>query len=284
MRVLDNLSVGSRDTYQRRASIESMNHKWGKDCLEPSVSVLMPTRNSAKTLRQALDALVSCAVVKEILIADGGSTDQTLEIIRSYDEARVRLLSVKDSGLYDGVNHLIPYITGSHVVFMNSDDIANCEYICTAVRLLSGDQCDYVFGDIVYGSAARRPRFVAPPAVFTPSQLMPFPHVSLVMGAKLFRTIGLFDVQYKIAADLDFINRLMARSSRGTYLEMSAANCAADGLSSGNAQVRESWRIAVRHGRNPLKATVTALAVYAYRRCVLPLREALLANRSRNQS
>lgn len=242
---------------------------------EPVVSVLMPTRNSAQTLQRALDALVDCTSVKEVLIADGGSQDQTREIIRTYDSQRVRLLSEADEGLYDGVNKLIEHISGRFVVFMNSDDIANCEYICAAVRTLSDSGCDYVYGDIVYGEDCRRPRFDAPPKVFKACQLMPFPHVSLVMGAALFKTVGQFDVRYKIAADLDFINRLMALSSRGLYLPMAAATCAADGLSSGNKQVRESWQIAVRHGRNRLAAAATALAVYVYRACVLPMRRRL---------
>lgn len=258
-----------------------MKHSACETRSEPVVSVLMPTRNSAKTLRLALDALVGCSAIREILIADGGSQDQTLDIIRTYDSERVRLLSEMDTGLYDGVNRLVPFITGSYVLFMNSDDIANCEYICAAVQALSESKCDYVFGDIVYGADFRRPRFEAPPKVFKACQLMPFPHVSLVMGAALFNEVGYFDVRYKIAADLDFINRLMALSTRGLYLRMAAATCAADGLSSGNKQVRESWRIAVRHGRHPLAAAATALAVYVYRSCVIPLRRSLAPGEKR---
>jgi glycosyltransferase involved in cell wall biosynthesis len=260
-----------------------MNEQASSDRTDPVVSVLMPTRNSARTLRQALDALVACELVKEILIADGGSTDQTLEIIRAYDPERVRLLSEKDKGLYDGVNKLMPFIRGDYVVFMNSDDVASCTYIREAVRLLSESRGDYVFGDIVYGAELRRPRFEVPPAVFKACQLMPFPHVSLVMGTPLFKAIGDFDPRYKIAADLDFINRLMARSNRGVYLRMAAATCAADVLSSGNKQVRESWHVAVRHGRHPLKAAATALAVYVYRSCVLPLRRGLSAGEQPTQ-
>lgn len=250
---------------------------------EPLVSVLMPTRNSANTLQMSLDALVECSVIKEVLIADGGSKDQTLEIIRTYDSRRVRLLSERDMGLYDGVNRLISSITGRYVMFMNSDDIANCGYICEAVRLLSESRCDYVFGDIVYGNDIRRPRFKVPPSVFKARQLMPFPHVSLVMETLFFNKVGQFDTKYKIAADLDFINRVLVLSSRGHYLQMVAANCAADGLSSGNKQVRESWQIAVRHGRSPLRAAITALAVYVYRCLVTFIRTTLVTGKGRTR-
>ena len=238
-----------------------------------SVSVLMPTRNSSLTLIKALDALVSCDTIKEILIADGGSEDQTLKLISTYDSARVKVMSRGDNGLYDGVNKIIPHVTGQYVLFMNSDDVVNCEYVQAAVCLLADSDYDYVFGDIVYGGLLRQPRFTTPPKPFKPAQLMPFPHVSLMMGAELFKKIGTFDTGYRIAADLDFINRLISITSNGKYLPKIAAVCGPDGLSSGSKQVYESWQIAIRHGRHPIAATLTAAAVYAYRGLFLSARQ-----------
>lgn len=243
--------------------------------LEPVVSVLMPTRNSAKTIKKALDVLVECKLIKEILIADGGSEDETQEIIRTYNCELVKILSVMDGGLYDGVNKLIPFITGRYVIFMNSDDIANCEYIDAAIQELEKFKYDYIFGHIIYGTEIRLPRFLEPPILYKPRQLMPFPHVSLVMGVDLFKKVGLFNEKYRIAADLDFINRLMKLSNKGMYLKMVAAICAANGLSSGNKQVYESWLIAMRHGRSVLRSTAVAIAVYFFRNCLIPYRKFL---------
>lgn len=49
--------------------------------MRQTVSVLMPTLNSAKTVSAALDALVQCDEVKEVLVADGGSLDRTISIV-----------------------------------------------------------------------------------------------------------------------------------------------------------------------------------------------------------
>lgn len=238
----------------------------------PVVSVLVPTFNSGVTVKGALDALVACPAVKEVLIADGGSRDRTLEILRSYDGDRVKIISTSDKGLYDGANKLLAHITGRYVLFMNSDDIANAEYIEGAITLLTKGH-DFVFGDIIYGGKLRQPRFTKPPKFYKAIQLMPFPHVSLIMGADLFRAVGSFDLRYKIAADLDFVNRLLAMTSNGVYLSKPAASCEPNGLSSGNKQVYESCHIAVKHGRSPIVAGATALAVYFYRKTVIPVRK-----------
>ncbi len=235
-----------------------------------SISVVMPTRNSELTICKCLDALVLCKDVTEILIADGNSEDRTLALISEFDSAKVKVISSRDKGLYDGVNKLIPYITGQYVFFMNSDDIVNSDYVHSAVSVLGDRTYDYVFGDIVYDNFVRKPRFEAPPKTFRPFQLMPFPHVSLIMDADLFRKVGGFDLRYKIAADLDYINRLMSLTNRGKYLPIIAAVCSPNGLSSGNEHVYEAWQVAVRHGRNPIAASLTALAVYVYRCFFLP--------------
>lgn len=233
--------------------------------LQPKITVLMPTFNSAKTLRYSLDALLTSPYICEVLIADGGSTDQTITIVDDYRPGRVKLLSRKDAGLYDGTNKLIPYISGDFVQFMNSDDIARPHYVEVALQHLLAHTCDFVFGNIRYGEKTKRARYQNLARLRGICQRMPFPHVSLIMSAVLFRRIGYFDTRFRVAADLDFINRLLLVTKHGKYVDEIAADCADDGLTSQNTQVWESMDLAVKHGRNRWQAFAMAASIAIYR-------------------
>lgn len=197
---------------------------------------------------------------------------EQFQLFQSYRGRKVRLISTSDNGLYDGINKAISYISGKFVLFMNSDDVASCLYIRQAATVLVNSSCDYIYGNIEYGNIIRKPRFCSPSSAVGVFQRMPFPHVSLMMKVQIFKKVGLFDTQYRIASDLDFVNRLLAMSRNGKYLDLVAARCSLGGLSSGNKQVFESLRVAIKHGRNPLCALIVALGVYAFRRIVLPIR------------
>ena len=90
------------------------------------VSVITATWNSGKTLRTTLDSVLNQSYPDiEHIIVDGGSTDNTMEIIREYEpryNGRLRYISEPDKGLYDAMNKGIQMATGEVVGILNSDD------------------------------------------------------------------------------------------------------------------------------------------------------------------
>lgn len=58
----------------------------------------------------------------EYIIIDGGSTDDTLEIIKKYQNNITRWVSENDNGIYDGMNKGINMSTGDWIIFMNAGD------------------------------------------------------------------------------------------------------------------------------------------------------------------
>ena len=90
------------------------------------VSVITATWNSGKTLRTTLDSVLNQSYPDiEHIIVDGGSTDNTMEIIREYEpryNGRLRYISEPDKGLYDAMNKGIRMATGEVVGILNSDD------------------------------------------------------------------------------------------------------------------------------------------------------------------
>jgi hypothetical protein len=89
-----------------------------------SVSVLMPCRNAGRFLEEALDSALADPAVLELLIADGGSSDGSLERIeaRGREDRRLRLVSRADQGPADALNRALPHARGSVIGWLNADD------------------------------------------------------------------------------------------------------------------------------------------------------------------
>ena len=94
---------------------------------EPLVTVFMPVYNSEKYLKEALDSIINQTYKNlEILLVDDGSTDHSVNIIKSYSDRRIRLIE-------NGENKGIPYTrnvglmeaTGKYIAIMDSDDISH---------------------------------------------------------------------------------------------------------------------------------------------------------------
>ena len=93
---------------------------------EMKVSIAVPSLNYGRFLSACLD---SCAAQThgniEVLIADGGSSDQSIEIIERYcaQDSRFRFVSRTDHGQADAVNRALQQATGDIVCFLNADDL-----------------------------------------------------------------------------------------------------------------------------------------------------------------
>jgi glycosyltransferase involved in cell wall biosynthesis len=87
------------------------------------VSVVIPTRNRAAQLKRMLDTLLEDDYpFKEIIICDGASTDQTVELLRMYGD-RIRWISEPDNGEYDARNKGLKIASGEIIKYMSDDDI-----------------------------------------------------------------------------------------------------------------------------------------------------------------
>src|SRR5512143_3485712 len=95
------------------------------------LSIVTPTLNSIRTIRETLDSVArqDYPHVEHIVVA-GGSTDGTLELVKGYP--RLRWISEKDEGHYHAMNKGILTATGDAVGILNADD-CYCEGILAKV-------------------------------------------------------------------------------------------------------------------------------------------------------
>ena len=88
------------------------------------ITVLMPVYNGEKYLREAIDSVLSQTFSDfEFLIINDGSTDSTEEIIKSYTDPRIKLISQKNGGVSAALNTGLKNANGKYIARFDADDI-----------------------------------------------------------------------------------------------------------------------------------------------------------------
>lgn len=113
-----------------------------------SISVVMPSFNHAHFIRESIESVLSQDYPHiELLVMDGGSTDSTVEILKSYG-TRLMFISEKDHGQSDAINKGLKRVNGDIVCWLNSDDLFTPGAVSTVMRIfLEHPEVDFVYGN-----------------------------------------------------------------------------------------------------------------------------------------
>src|SRR5947209_6870013 len=88
------------------------------------VSIVMPSYNSEKTVKEsALSALAQSHENIELIVVDDGSTDRTLDVIRSIKDERVVVVQCRHSGVSAARNAGLAIARGQYIRYLDSDDL-----------------------------------------------------------------------------------------------------------------------------------------------------------------
>ena len=91
---------------------------------KPLISIITVVYNGAATLEQTILSVVNQSYTNiEYIIIDGGSTDETINIIKKYEQKISCWISEPDEGIYDAMNKAIKLAKGDWVYFLSCDDI-----------------------------------------------------------------------------------------------------------------------------------------------------------------
>ncbi|MDZ7662818.1 glycosyltransferase family 2 protein [Thiohalophilus sp.] len=182
-----------------------------------TVSIITVCFNSASTIRDTIESVRSQNYPDiEYIIIDGGSTDGTLEIVKEYDDSVSVLISEPDQGIYDAMNKGIRAASGDFVGLLNSDDILFSQETISELAdfLSSRPDIDAVFGDLVYvdrNNVNQVTRYYSSKN-FSPWQIrfgLIFPHPTLYVRPEVFRKLGLYKLNYRVAADFEMMARII---------------------------------------------------------------------------
>jgi glycosyltransferase involved in cell wall biosynthesis len=116
----------------------------------PLISIITITYNAQDYLERTLKSIRNQTNSDfEYILIDGGSTDKTMEIVKSNQELFSVIISEKDQGLYDAMNKGLNKATADYVWFMNAGDEIAEENAIEKLKILSKSQPDVVYSDTI---------------------------------------------------------------------------------------------------------------------------------------
>lgn len=210
------------------------------------ISIIVATYNSGKTLRRCIDSIIpQLGEDSELLIIDGNSKDDTMSIVKSYGDKIAYSVSEPDKGVYDAWNKGIKVAKGKWIAFVGSDDemLPNTFNLYRAFLSENGSSFDLICGKIYFvnfeGKVIRK---VGEPWDWhkLARRKLAFAHPGMLHNRELFNRIGKFDLQYRICADSDFLQRI-GPNSKGGFINDYLIRMSEGGLSDGYAALREGF-------------------------------------------
>ncbi len=180
------------------------------------VSIITVTYQSEKTLKDTLESVLKQTYSNyEHIIVDGKSKDATMQIVKQYEakyEGKLKYISEKDNGIYDAMNKGIQMATGDIIGILNSDDIYAKETVLeTIVNTFEQTNCDGTYANLIFMDAetmTKPQRIWKSPTGKLEDGWHPA-HPTLYLKREVYDQIGLFNLQYKIVADYDFMIRML---------------------------------------------------------------------------
>lgn len=202
----------------------------------PKISIVTVVKNGDQFIADTIQSVVKQNYLnKEYIIIDGGSTDGTLDIIRSVGEGITHWISEADFGIADAFNKGLALATGDYILFLNSDDaLANSGVLKAVAReVTNNDQPELVYGD--YNVLNRESGVVRyrGEVKFSPQKIrygQVLPHPCLFTRRSYFDKYGTFDRKFSIAMDYEWLLRGIAME-RVLHLPMIITNIRDGGIS-----------------------------------------------------
>lgn len=207
----------------------------------PFFSIIIPVFNAGTHLEALLLSILNQSFTDfEVLIMDAVSTDNTIEIAKSFHDDRFFLFSESDKGVYDAMNKGIDVSRGQWLYFIGADDTLRDRGILAKVQSLITDipTCKWVYGDVVLkGDGLVGCDGQLYDGEFSLSKLLEknICHQAIFYHKDLFQEIGKYNLGYPILADYDFNLKAFAKH-KPRYIKLEIANYYTGGLSNSSTK------------------------------------------------
>lgn len=204
------------------------------------LSIITINLNNSQGLLRTISSVVSQTYNGfEFIIIDGGSTDESLQIIKANSNKINFWISEKDNGIYNAMNKGILKAIGEYILFLNSGDCLANESILGRVFVNTNYDADILYGNL---RVFKNNIFVG--KATTPSQITlrtlyegTIHHQAAFIRKNLFAKFGPYNEEYKIRADWEFwIRTIIINNCSSFCLNMDISNYDGDGISSNSNQ------------------------------------------------
>ena len=229
-----------------------------KKATTPRITIITVTYNSEKTLADTLESVKQQDYTNfEHIIIDGLSTDNTINIIKSYPHV-TKWISEKDAGLYEAMNKGLQMATGDVIGILNSDDFYAHEKVLSKIaKCFIEKKSDTVYSDLQYVQPENKNKVVRywRSGSFKPSKFyygwMP-PHPTFFAKREVYKTAGMFNLSLKSSADYEMMLRILLKYNYSAgYVPEVLVKMRAGGMSNSclknrvraNNEDKEAWKL-----------------------------------------
>jgi len=192
---------------------------------KPLLSIITPSYNQGAFIEETILSVLHQDYSNiEYIVIDGGSTDNTIEVIKKYGE-KIKWMSEPDRGQADAINKGLRMAKGEILAWINSDDTYNPGSLNTVVGLFSENpERVMVYGDAHFIDRDGNVKGKYPTEQFSLKRLADTCFIcqpTVFMRAQVFNEIGMLDTNLHTCIDYDYWIRIGKHypANRITYLK-----------------------------------------------------------------
>jgi glycosyltransferase involved in cell wall biosynthesis len=193
----------------------------------PRVTVAVPSYNQGRFLEATLRSIFSQSVPMEVMIADAGSTDDTLRVIERWQHRLTWFRTAPDKGQASAINEAISHARAPFVCWLNSDDIFLPGGLSTLVEAIEADPSNAVaYGDCLrldeHGQVAGSYR-AGPVTAPRLSRRCMIPQPASIVRRAAWESVGGLNEKLHFAFDYDLWWRLQRAGAQFGYINVKVA-------------------------------------------------------------
>jgi len=233
---------------------------------KPVVSIITVSLNSAKYIKDTIESVLQQKYEDlEYIIVDGGSVDETIDIIKKYEpffKGRMKWISEKDKGMYEAMNKGIKMSSGKIIGIINSDDWYEKDIIRQIVEKIQG--YDMLHGQMRFINSERNINKVYSHKKGWLKKYVctPYNHPTMFVKKYVYDALGLFNESYSTAGDYDFMLRFFNSKFNDIYINRVIANFRTVGITSTTEGVTNPEEIIKILNENGLPLLLSIFFVY----------------------
>lgn len=220
------------------------------------LSIIISVLNGEKHIKKTINSILSQDYPNfELIVVDGGSNDNTIQIIQSFNSKKIKWISEPDKGISDAFNKGIKLASGDYINFQGDGDgftennsltqlffdldLSNKPIVCGNINRISNE------GEILYQSKIEK-NFNKKSLLFK----MSLPHQGLFLPKEFFAKYGEFDLNNKYCMDYELLLRAYHDFPQVISKDIVVANWREDGLGEGKTDeiLKEYYKIK-KHNR-----------------------------------
>jgi len=190
--------------------------------VKPLVSVAIPARNSALTLRRAVDSVLSQDYGNfEVIIAVNGSTDNTLSVAKSIDDDRINVIE-SQAGIVPALNACLKASRGDYIARQDADDEWLPGKLSKQIQILESSDVD-VLGTQMIVREGETETFTRYPSLHDDcvrwlfEAKNPIGHPSVVFRSSLLGKVGGYWEAFPFAEDMDLWMRMLPHAKFANF-------------------------------------------------------------------